>query len=73
MEMHRKVYLNQAHEEDLLRLQNRKLERAGLQNLSSQVNDLNCESTLLRANTSTAPLLGRPEFLWNKVSLQSQK
>ena len=41
------------------------MERIGLQNLSSQQNEVDCDLTTTKPKISHASLLGRTEFLWN--------
>ncbi|CAK61635.1 unnamed protein product (macronuclear) [Paramecium tetraurelia] len=67
------IYYNMAREEDLMRLQQRKLERGSLQNLSSQRNDVQVDSIAVKPILSRTALLGRPDHLWNKLNQQSQK
>ncbi|CAD8122630.1 unnamed protein product [Paramecium sonneborni] len=67
------IYYNMAREEDLLRLQQRKLERGSLQNLSSQRNDVQVDSITVKPILSRTALLGRPDHLWNKLNQQCQK
>ncbi|CAD8124884.1 unnamed protein product [Paramecium sonneborni] len=72
-EMSKHIYFNQLKHEDHLRMQTRKLERAGLQNLSQQQSDIEAEQLLLKQNQYNTTLQGRPEFFWNKVGQHSQK
>ncbi|CAD8196114.1 unnamed protein product [Paramecium pentaurelia] len=67
------IYYNMAREEDLMRLQQRKLERGSLQNLSSQRNDVQVDTIAIKPILSRTALLGRPDHLWNKLNQQSQK
>ncbi|CAD8122360.1 unnamed protein product [Paramecium sonneborni] len=67
------IYYNLARDEDLNRLQQRKLERGSLQNLSQQQNDVQVENIVLKPIQSKTALLGRPDHLWNKLNQQSQK
>ncbi|CAD8105629.1 unnamed protein product [Paramecium primaurelia] len=67
------IYYNMAREEDLIRLQQRKLERGSLQNLSSQRNDVQVDTIAIKPILSRTALLGRPDHLWNKLNQQSQK
>ncbi|CAD8196548.1 unnamed protein product [Paramecium octaurelia] len=67
------IYYNMAREEDLMRLQQRKLERGSLQNLCSQRNDVQVDTISVKPILSRTALLGRPDHLWNKLNQQSQK
>ncbi|CAD8101146.1 unnamed protein product [Paramecium primaurelia] len=67
------IYYNLARDEDLNRLQQRKMERGSLQNLSQQQNDVQVENIVLKPIFSRTALLGRPDHLWNRLNQQSQK
>ncbi|CAK68432.1 unnamed protein product (macronuclear) [Paramecium tetraurelia] len=72
-QMSKHIYFNQLRHEDQLRMQTRKLERAGLQNLSQQQSDIEADQLLLKPTQYNTTLQGRPEFFWNKVGQHSQK
>ncbi|CAD8111995.1 unnamed protein product [Paramecium sonneborni] len=67
------IYYNLARDEDLNRLQQRKIERGSLQSLSQQQNDVQIDKIVLKPILSKTALLGRPDHLWNKLNQQSQK
>ncbi|CAD8105058.1 unnamed protein product [Paramecium primaurelia] len=72
-QMSKHIYFNQLRHEDQMRMQTRKLERAGLQNLSQQQSDIEADQLLLKPTQYNTTLQGRPEFFWNKVGHHSQK
>ncbi|CAK64624.1 unnamed protein product (macronuclear) [Paramecium tetraurelia] len=72
-QMSKHIYFNQLKQEDHLRMQTRKLERAGLQNLSQQQSDIEADQLQLKPIQYNTTLQGRPELFWNKVGQHSQK
>ncbi|CAD8204263.1 unnamed protein product [Paramecium pentaurelia] len=72
-QMSKHIYFNQLKNEDHLRMQTRKLERAGLQNLSQQQSDIEADQLLIKPIQYNTTLQGRPELFWNKVGQHSQK